>query len=78
MDYPSLPAHVGQLRHITDLLRPTVHIAQTARGKSHSGLLVRLEKAECAQPQWHEHHGAPASGYADAHEHAGEQDGGCE
>jgi hypothetical protein len=53
--------HLGQLGGISDGLGTRVEVAQTARRKTHSGLLVGLEEPDGHYPGWdHEHHAQPS------------------
>lgn len=68
-----LLANPAALGRILDRLRSFVHVAQTARRKSHSGLVSSLKKPERSHPDGREEYEPPDCGRAKSKDNCSEQ-----
>jgi len=66
-------ANPAELGRIIDRLRSCVHVAQTARRKSHSGLVSSLKKSERSHPDGRKEYEPPDCGRAKPKENSTEQ-----
>jgi hypothetical protein len=68
-----LLANAAALGRIIDRLRSFVHVAQTARRKSHSGLVSSLKKSERSHPYGRKEYQPPDCGRANPKENSTKQ-----
>jgi len=71
-------ANPVELARIIDRLRSFVHVAQTARRKSHSGLVSSLKEPERSHPDGREEYQPPDCGRAKPKENSTEHQGRAE
>ena len=77
MDRQRLTSNLGELGRLLDRTRARaiIEVAQTARGKAHSGLVFGLEEPERADPERGEDDDAPDCGQTKGDENRGEHSG---
>lgn len=78
MNRAGLTSHPRQLHRIGDRRSACIHIAQTARRKSDSGLIARLKDPQRADPQRHDQSQPPSAAGTDSEEDDTEEEGGAE
>ena len=74
MDLARLTPHLGALLRVGNGLGSCVQIALSARREGHSGLLPRLEEAQCGTSEWQEEGEPPPTRTPGHDEHSAEDD----